>query len=315
MSGEDLLPKIDEIVAKRFNEIIERGRIKIKSELDTYNAKKQRMKAVQVSDNDIIYLNIGGEKITTKRSTLCQVEDSFLPSMFSGKWDSTHKRDEDGAVFLDYNPQYFVAILNYLRARNIATPQNPASLPKLPEGQLKDFKKFTQYLGLSGEIFPDEKFNAHSTGVTLQEGHTVATHGPNYGYRYVLGKNIYQQGIVRLKMKLESFQDNEWMFVGVAKADVVPPNKDSHKWPGSFGWGLGRYREVWRDRSKTIDKALKNVTVQGVSVELILDCDNGKLSLHLTTDKQFHIEIPKSQTWRLNVNMLSANDRLRIMNE
>jgi pyruvate dehydrogenase complex dehydrogenase (E1) component len=78
MSGEDLLAKIDEIVAKRFNDIIEGERAKMKAELDAYNAEKQRMKAVEVSDNDIKNLNVGGHKLTTKRSTLCQVEGSLL---------------------------------------------------------------------------------------------------------------------------------------------------------------------------------------------------------------------------------------------
>ena len=116
-------------------------------------------------------------------------------------------------------------------------------------------------------------------------------------------------------MKLESFKDNYLMFVGVAKADVVPPNSDSRQWRGSYGWGLGQYGQVWKDGSWTTDNALENVTKQGDTVELALDCDAAKLSLHLPTGQHFHIEIPKSQTWRLNVNLYGANDRLRIMNE
>jgi uncharacterized protein (DUF2249 family) len=102
-------------------------------------------------------------------------------------------------------------------------------------------------------------------------------------------------------MKLESFKDNYWMFVGVAKADVVPPNNESRQWPGSYGWGFGQYGQVWKVESCTIDNALNNLTKQGDTVELVLDCDAAKLSLHLSTGQQFHIAIPKSQTWRLNV--------------
>ena len=76
MSDENLLVKIDEIVAKRFNEIIEWERAKMKAEVEASNAEKQKMKAVEV--NDIIHLNVGGYKLTTKRSTLCQVEGSLL---------------------------------------------------------------------------------------------------------------------------------------------------------------------------------------------------------------------------------------------
>jgi hypothetical protein len=96
---------------------------------------------------------------------------------------------------------------------------------------------------------------------------------------------------------------------------VVPPNNNSFSWPGSYGWGLGQYGQVLKDGSCTNDNALSNLTKQGDTVELVLDCDAAKLSLHLSTGQQFHIEIPKSQTWRLNVNLCYANDRLHIINE
>ncbi|CAB4017447.1 Chaperone dnaK2 [Paramuricea clavata] len=324
MSGENLLTKFDDLVKRfrnEFNDIIEGERAKMKAELDAYNAEKQKMKAVDVSDNDIIELNVGGHKLTTRRSTLCQVEGSLLASMFSGRWEDSLERDKDGAIFFDFNPQYFLVILDYLRAKKIATPENPAPLPKVAEDQTKNFSNLLEYLGLSDEIVPaeiapSEKFSAHGSGVTLEEGGTVEVRGPPGGHSYVLGENIYQQGIVRLKMKLESFHDNYWMLVGIAKADVVPPNNNSRQWPGSYGWALGQYGQVWKDGSHTNDdNALKNLTKQGDTVELVLDCDAAKLSLHLSTGQQFHIEIPKSQTWRLNVNLLCANDRLRIMNK
>ena len=312
MSGEDLLTKFDDLVKRfrnEFNDIIEGERAKMKAELDAYNAEKQRMKTVEVSDNDIIHLNVGGHKLTTKRSTLCQVEGSLLASMFSGRWEDSLERDQDGAIFFDYNPQYFLVILDYLRTKKIATPENPAPLPKVPEDQAKSFNILLEYFGLSdeivpAEIVPSEKFSPHSSNaVTLQEGGTVAVHGPNEGHSYVLGENIHQQGIVCLRLKVESFKDNYFMFVGIAKADVVPPNNDSRRWPGSYGWGFGQHGQVWKEGSSTIDNALENVTKQGDTVELVLDCDAAKLSLHLSTGQQFHIELPKSQTWRLNVDL------------
>jgi hypothetical protein len=236
--------------------------------------------------------------------------------MFSGRWEGAHKRDDDGAVFLDYNPEIFVPILNCLRAMKYATPGNPPSFPQLREDQMKDFKRFIQYLGLSGEIFPPEKFNRHSSNVTLQEGGTVAVHGPNNGHShsYVLGENVYQQGIVRFKLKVESFK-NEWMFVGIVKADIVPPDNYSYRWSGSYGWSLGQSGRVWKDGSPTNDNALSHLTKQGDTVELVLDCDAAKLSLHLSTGQQFHIEIPKLQTWRLNVDLYYANDKVRIIHD
>ncbi|CAB4022801.1 SH3KBP1-binding 1, partial [Paramuricea clavata] len=197
MSSEDLLTKFDELVKRfkeEFNTIIQGERAKMKAEVEQYNAEKKRMKPFEVSDDDIILLNVGGQKFTSTRSTLCQVEGSLLATMFSGRWEDGLKRDEDGAVFLDVNPQYFSYILDYLRTKKIASPENSAELPKVPRDQVKNFKTLVEYLGLSDEIavpveetveivptevVPSEKFNLHSPGITLQEDAKVAVHGPN----------------------------------------------------------------------------------------------------------------------------------------
>ena len=150
MSSDDILAKFDEMV-----KLVESEKAKMKAEIEAYESEKLRMKGVEVSDDDIINLNVGGEKITTKRSTLCQVQGSLLASMFSGRWEKSLARDENGRIFFDFNPQYFVFILDYLRAKKISTPQNPAPLPKVPEEQVKNFNNLVEYLGLSDEFVPD----------------------------------------------------------------------------------------------------------------------------------------------------------------
>ena len=319
MSNVDLMSKFDEIVKrfkKEFDEIVEEERAKMKQEIEAYKAEKLRMKAVEVSDDDIINLNVGGTKMTTKRSTLCQVKGSLFSSMFSGRWETSLARDEDGRIFFDFNPQHFVLILDYLRGKAIATPDNPVPLPNVPDDQVKSFNNLIEYLGLSGEIapiVPPEKFNLHSTGVTLQEGGKVAVNDATQAHKYVLGDNVYHQGIVRRKLKIESFQSNYWMLVGMVKGDVVAQNDRSHGWPGSYGWVLGSCGAVFKDGSGTNDNTLNNLTKQGDTVELVLDCDAAKLSLHLLTGQQFHIDLPKGQTWKLHVNLNGANDKIRIM--
>ena len=172
----------------------------MKAEVDAYNAEKQIMQAVNATSTLV------DKKLTTKRSILCQVEEgSLLASMFSGRWEDALMRDNDSAVFLDFNPQYFVVILDYLRAKKIATAENPTALPKVSEDQLKNFNALLEYLGLVDEIVLQKKidetvlqqFDMQSEGITLQEGGKVAINDPNSGHIYVLGKNVYQKGIVR----------------------------------------------------------------------------------------------------------------------
>ena len=68
MSSENLLTKFDQL-SQQFHEIVLEEKAKLHAEVN----------------DDIIHLNIGGQKITTKRSTLCLVENSRLADMFSGR--------------------------------------------------------------------------------------------------------------------------------------------------------------------------------------------------------------------------------------
>ena len=70
---------------------------------------------------------------------------------------------------------------------------------------------------------------------------------------------------------------------------------------------------MWENGSLTNYGSLVNTTKQGDTVELVLDCDAAKFSLHLPTGLQFQTDIPKSQPWRLHVNMHGANDKIRIV--
>ena len=46
---------------------------KLKRDVEAFEQEKKMMATVPVADNDILYLNVGGELVSTKRSTLTQV--------------------------------------------------------------------------------------------------------------------------------------------------------------------------------------------------------------------------------------------------
>ena len=79
------------------------------------NKGREMKKHVSLSD-DVIELNIGGQKMTTLRSTLTAVPKSKLALMFSKDNPNTILSvDKQGAVFFDYNPIYFNYLLDQLR--------------------------------------------------------------------------------------------------------------------------------------------------------------------------------------------------------
>ena len=330
----ELLAKFDEMVArfkKEFSNIIEKEREKMKAEIEAYNAEKERMETVLFRDDDIIHLDVSGLKLKTNRSTLCQVQGSLLASMFSGRWEDSVQRDQDGAVFLDFNPQHFSVILDYLRVKKIATPENPPHLPNVPEDQMKEFNILIEYLGLSDELKANsdlktvpvvrEKFNLHSASVALQESGQVALNCPNQRDGYVLGDNTYHQGETHIKLRIESLGDTVSMFFGIVTGDIAQQrNTNSFQWPGSYGWAFGKNGPgtVWENGKHTSinTSTTKTLIKTGCTITLVLDCDAGKLSLHLAAGPQFHIDIPKFiKTWKLNVYFAGPNDKIRIINE
>ena len=314
----------------------------VRAAVEVNNSEKERKEAANMSD-DIINLNVGGKKLTTLRPTLKsrQVEDSLLATMFSGRWEDNITRDKDGAVFFfDFNPQHFILILDYLRIKKIETPENPPPFPKVPEDQEERFYSLVQYLGLSQEITvsykiapspQSEKFSLvkRSHGISLEEGRKVAV-CDEQGVEYALGENVYNGGTVNLKFLIESYQK---LFVGITEGDVkllsqnmkaLSSNKRdiSCRWPGSYGWEFGWNQTcvVWKDGSNRTDWNLQNMSQRlniPYTVKLVLDCEDGKLSLYLSTAEWqgFRMDIPKSKMWRLDVTLCYANQRIRIIDD
>lgn len=93
---------------------------------------------------NIVKVNVGGRIFTTRRSTLCAVPGSFLEAMFSGR----HKEevDEDGVVFIDRDPTFFSAVLNWLR-----DPHAPMHFPNDPA-----FRHEVEYYGLAQHMLHRE---------------------------------------------------------------------------------------------------------------------------------------------------------------
>ena len=68
------------------------------------------------SQDEIVYLSVGGTPFTTRRSTLCKVPDSMLANLFT--LDNGFRepdKDGSGACFLDRDPSVFAWVLCYLR--------------------------------------------------------------------------------------------------------------------------------------------------------------------------------------------------------
>ncbi|KAG2435939.1 hypothetical protein HXX76_007134 [Chlamydomonas incerta] len=98
--------------------------------------------------SDVIRLNVGGTAMATSRRTLTLLPDSLLATMFSGDWDDHLARDPSGAVFLDYDPALFGALLNWLRACDLAGPEAPLGEVRVEQERQEQLLVLVDFLQL-----------------------------------------------------------------------------------------------------------------------------------------------------------------------
>eukprot|EP00088_Acartia_fossae_P020511 TRINITY_DN22090_c0_g1_i1.p1 TRINITY_DN22090_c0_g1~~TRINITY_DN22090_c0_g1_i1.p1 ORF type:complete len:238 (-),score=39.14 TRINITY_DN22090_c0_g1_i1:223-936(-) len=68
-----------------------------------------------MSLDDIICLDVGGTRFDTTRQTLVKDPNSMLAKMFDPMSPMRPGQVRNGAIFLDRDPEWFRAVLNYLR--------------------------------------------------------------------------------------------------------------------------------------------------------------------------------------------------------
>ena len=75
------------------------------------------------SSTKIIHLNVGGRRFSTSRQTLTQVQDTFFTGLLSGRIQTL--KDEQGAIFIDRDPELFRLILNLLCDMKLSSTASP----------------------------------------------------------------------------------------------------------------------------------------------------------------------------------------------
>jgi len=75
------------------------------------------MAGLPITVSEIVRLNVGGVRFSTSRETLTWIPDQFFSSMLSGRISTL--KDEEGAIFIDRDPDMFRLVLSYLRTKDI----------------------------------------------------------------------------------------------------------------------------------------------------------------------------------------------------
>jgi hypothetical protein len=140
--------------------------------------------------SDVLHLNVGGVKTTVLRSTLTSIPGSMLASKFSGRWDDSIAKDENGHFFIDQEYSLFRHVIKYLRNKANCDEKYPMDSPDLtneagtvyPDTN-KDFYRMIEYFGLTDGMYPvevrgypDGKSGSSSRRVDADDWETYALH-------------------------------------------------------------------------------------------------------------------------------------------
>ena len=91
-----------------------------RSKSDLNSSSSSSSNSSSRSGSAIIRLNVGGRIFTTKRSTLCEIPDSMLATLFDPETPyAAPEVDDTGAFFLDRDPGSFELVLSYLRRKRL----------------------------------------------------------------------------------------------------------------------------------------------------------------------------------------------------
>lgn len=117
--------------------------------------KEQKATYGDTKPSDVLHLNVGGRHIGVLRRTLTSVEGSMLASRFSGRWDDSIEKYENGHFFIDQNFVLFETMVDYLRNKANEIPSYPVISPGFSETtQRKDFFRMVEYYGMTHGIYP-----------------------------------------------------------------------------------------------------------------------------------------------------------------
>ena len=153
-----------------------------------------------------------------------QAKDSLLASKFNGRWEARHQLDNQGQIFLDYDPYCFKQVLAYLRSKAIERPDRPAPQPIIaPESQAQ-FNALLQFLGLEDFMGRHFFFDKCSNGAVMTEIRTVLQKHTAAGIdeSCLLAPAMPYGKVYHIKCHIESY-DGQGLFFGLTQLQDLSP--------------------------------------------------------------------------------------------
>mmetsp|Transcript_65795 Transcript_65795/g.152880 ORF Transcript_65795/g.152880 Transcript_65795/m.152880 type:complete len:298 (-) Transcript_65795:105-998(-) len=126
-----------------------------------------------VNRAEMLEINCSGTFFTLPKSALCSVEGSMLNHMFSDAFVQSVPRDPHGRFFLDFNPECFAIIVEFLEARMVRAD---APVPPIPAEQQQNMDLLAQALKLKPFLRENAILPGHTTSLVVNGNVVKALH-------------------------------------------------------------------------------------------------------------------------------------------
>jgi len=149
---------------------------KIGAEWKRLDRLSEQMNELWPQETEIIDINCSGTVFTISRRSLCSIEGSVLSRVFSDEFISEVPRDEMGRFFLDFNPQCFGLVIEYLQNRRLRLD---APTPVVPVAQRHNMELLAEAWKLTPFLHENRINPVHTTSL-LVRGNTIQSTHPGW---------------------------------------------------------------------------------------------------------------------------------------
>lgn len=168
----------------------------------------------------------------------------MLAIQFGLRWVERQKRDNQGRIFLNYDPYCFKRILSFLRCKLVEHPDHLTLPPLIKRESQAEFASLTQYLGLgdfisstaTADLATDYSFHEAIAMHLTSNNHVAKTFG-NIGYAIVSPRLKIGRHFLRICIDSTS-TGYQWLFLGVTS--LSRPKQNMEFDATSFGWAAGK---------------------------------------------------------------------------
>lgn len=198
-------------------------RQKIDAEWKRLDKLRERMSVLWPDAADTMEINCSGKLFSLAKSALCSIEGSYLNHMFSDAFVQNIPRDADGRYFLDFNPECFALVVQYLQARRLRQDAVP---PPVPPEQQQNMDLLAETLKLKA-FMPTNRFLVnHGTSMKVI-GYTIEATHPGWQFvtaQYPLPMNC--PSYFEIRVLANSAADRGGLAIGVC--GHVPKGPEIH---------------------------------------------------------------------------------------